>query len=106
MIGRNVYETILEQVEMGMCAKGPKSSEGQVGTVWRSLRKLQGGPRRWAGSNQVEGKGEGIPLRSICVNKDWGWGWVDGAAWWGTERRATWRVIHFPRHVPQPVSLL
>lgn len=40
-------------------------------------------PRRWAKTNLVAEKEEGIPFRRISVGKD-------DAAWWETPRRAAW----------------
>lgn len=55
MIGRNVYETILEQVETGMCAKGLRVQKGrwvQSGEVSGSFKvDLEDGLSltRWGG---------------------------------------------------------
>lgn len=73
MIWRNIYETIVEHVETATWAKCPQEFRSAGGYI---LEKFSGsfknGPRRWAESNQGEGKGAGNPFRRISVNKNLG----------------------------------
>lgn len=69
-------EQFLEQVETGVCAKGPKSSERQVSTVWRSLRKSRMDLEDGLECNQVEEKEKLSHSGAFSANKDWGRGMV------------------------------
>lgn len=78
-----IYEAILEQAETATCAEYPKSSKGKRSQSEDVSGSSKDGPRRWAKTNLVEEKEEGIPFRRISVGKG-------DAAWWETPRRAAW----------------